>query len=133
MGGCQNDGPFLGTLNIRGRIMIGIQKGTIILTTNHILSFGEEGYRRQSPTRCTTCQDVGLFCVFMDVSQKKLPAQMPMGSSKHYANPKVSLGLGRHCFENQGPGASSSACAGVAVGLRADIELYGDIGPNNGE
>ena len=29
-GGCQNYGPFLSTLNIRGRIIIGIQKGTII-------------------------------------------------------------------------------------------------------
>ena len=36
MGGCQNYGPFLGTLNIRCRIMIGIQKGDIILTTTHI-------------------------------------------------------------------------------------------------
>ena len=27
--------PFLGTLNIRCRIIIGIQKGTIILTTTH--------------------------------------------------------------------------------------------------
>ena len=36
MGGCQNYGPFLGTLNIRGRILIGTQKGTIILTTTHI-------------------------------------------------------------------------------------------------
>ena len=36
MGSCQNDGPFLGTLNIRSRIIIGIQKGTIILTTTHI-------------------------------------------------------------------------------------------------
>ena len=25
MGGCQNYGPFLGTLNIRGRIIMGIQ------------------------------------------------------------------------------------------------------------
>ena len=33
MGGCQNYGPFLGTLNIRCRIIIGTQKGTIILTT----------------------------------------------------------------------------------------------------
>ena len=31
IGGCQNYGPFLGTLNSRGRITIGIQKGTIIL------------------------------------------------------------------------------------------------------
>ena len=26
MGGCQNYGPFLGTLNIRGRIIIGTQE-----------------------------------------------------------------------------------------------------------
>ena len=38
MGGCQNYGPFLGTLNIWGRIIIGIQKGTMILTTTHIPS-----------------------------------------------------------------------------------------------
>ena len=37
MGGCQNYGPFLGTLNIRCRIIIGTQKGTIILTTTQIL------------------------------------------------------------------------------------------------
>ena len=36
MGGCQNYGPLLGTLNIRGRIIIGIQKGTIILTTTRV-------------------------------------------------------------------------------------------------
>ena len=36
MGGCQNDDPSLGTLNIRCRIRIGIQKGTIILTTTYI-------------------------------------------------------------------------------------------------
>ena len=37
MGGCQNYGPFLGTLYIRCRIIIGTQKGTIILTTTHII------------------------------------------------------------------------------------------------
>ena len=37
MGGCQNYGPLLGTLSIRCRIIIGIQKGTIILTTIHII------------------------------------------------------------------------------------------------
>ena len=36
MGGCQNYGPFLGTLNIRCRIIIGIQKGAIILRTTHM-------------------------------------------------------------------------------------------------
>ena len=38
MGSCQNYDPFLGTLNIRGRIIIGIQKGAIILTTT-LISF----------------------------------------------------------------------------------------------
>ena len=37
MCGCQSYGPFLGTLNIRGHIIIGTQKGTIILTTTHIM------------------------------------------------------------------------------------------------
>ena len=36
MGSCQNYGPFLGTLHNRCRIMIGSQKGTIILTSTHI-------------------------------------------------------------------------------------------------
>ena len=36
MGGCQNYCPFLGTLNIRCRIIIGIQKESIILTTTQI-------------------------------------------------------------------------------------------------
>ena len=39
MGGCQNYGPFLGTLNIRCRMKIGTQKGTIMLTTTH-MSYG---------------------------------------------------------------------------------------------
>ena len=30
--------PFWGTLNIRGHIIIGIHKGTMILTTTHIMS-----------------------------------------------------------------------------------------------
>ena len=37
MGDCQNDGPFLGTLNIRCRIILGIRKGTIILTTTQMI------------------------------------------------------------------------------------------------
>ena len=36
MGGCQNYGPFLSTLNIRCRIITGIQKATITLTTTHV-------------------------------------------------------------------------------------------------
>ena len=38
MGGCQSCDPFLGTLNIRCRIIIGIQKGIIILTTTHMVA-----------------------------------------------------------------------------------------------
>ena len=38
LGGCQDYGPFLGTLNIRCRIIIGTQKGTINLTTTHIFA-----------------------------------------------------------------------------------------------
>ena len=37
LGGCQNVGPFLAILNIRCRILIGTQGGTIILTTTHLL------------------------------------------------------------------------------------------------
>ena len=40
LGGCQKYGPFLGTLNIRGRIIIGIQQGTTILTTSQLEVFG---------------------------------------------------------------------------------------------
>ena len=36
LGSCQIQGPFLGTLNNRCRIIIGTQKGTIILTTTHL-------------------------------------------------------------------------------------------------
>ena len=35
-GSSQNYGPFWGTLNNRCRIMIRIQKGTLILTTTHV-------------------------------------------------------------------------------------------------
>ena len=35
MGGWQNYGPFSGTLNIRGRIIIGTQKGTDHNFDNH--------------------------------------------------------------------------------------------------
>ena len=37
LGGCQSYAPFLGTLNVRCRIIIGIQKGTIILATSHLV------------------------------------------------------------------------------------------------
>ena len=50
MGSCPNYGPFLGTLNIRGRIIIGTQKGTIILTTSHI-GFRDNGKKMEAPRR----------------------------------------------------------------------------------
>ena len=40
MGGCENHGPFLGTLKNKCRIIVGTQKGTIILTTTHMQSLG---------------------------------------------------------------------------------------------
>ena len=36
VGGCQNYRPLLGSLNIRCRIILRTQKGTIILTTSHV-------------------------------------------------------------------------------------------------
>ena len=42
----QNYGPFLGTLNIRFRIIIRTQRGTIILTTTHPHGLGEVPVRR---------------------------------------------------------------------------------------
>ena len=49
MGVCQNYGFFLGSLNNGCHIIIGIQKGTIILTTTH-MSYSQYwvilGYRR---------------------------------------------------------------------------------------
>ena len=36
MGGCQSYFPLWGTLNMRCRIIKGVQKGTIILTTAHM-------------------------------------------------------------------------------------------------
>ena len=35
-GGCQNYGPLLGPLNTSCRIILRIQKGTIMLTTTHV-------------------------------------------------------------------------------------------------
>ena len=52
MGGCQNYGPFLGTLYIRCRIIIRIQKGTIILpTTQMLLPPGREALGLVNPVR----------------------------------------------------------------------------------
>ena len=39
MVGDEQDGPFLGALSIRGRILVGTQKGTILLTTTYHMQF----------------------------------------------------------------------------------------------
>ena len=58
MGGRQNYDPFLGTLNTRCRIIIGTQKGTIILTTTHI----ETEIEREVPNRGLRAQTTsGMF------------------------------------------------------------------------
>ena len=44
MGSCEKCGPFVGTLYIRCRTIIGTQKWTIILTTAHI-----------DPNSCLSC------------------------------------------------------------------------------
>ena len=56
MGGCQNYDPFLGTLNIRCRTILGIQKEATILTTTHMrlksglqLKWFRETQRRRTP------------------------------------------------------------------------------------
>ena len=38
MGGCQNYGPFLGSYYNTAPIIQGTQKGTLILTTTHIIN-----------------------------------------------------------------------------------------------
>ena len=61
-GGCQNYGPFLGTLDIRCRIIIGIQKGTIVLRTTHKIS------STQSPP-CVG--KIGCVCQFYTEADKQ--------------------------------------------------------------
>ena len=36
VGGCHKYGAFLGTLHITCRVIIGMQKGTILVTTTHV-------------------------------------------------------------------------------------------------
>ena len=56
LGGCQNYGPFLGTLNIRCCIRIGVQTGTLILTTNHLQLVGDfEVWEPISECQITWC------------------------------------------------------------------------------
>ena len=61
MGGCQHYGPFLGTLYIRCRIILEIQKGTIILTTIHMVRISlfyavREGFIVGTDPSCTAAR-----------------------------------------------------------------------------
>ena len=54
MGGCQNYGPFLGTLNIRCRTIMATQKGTIMLTIPHMVGKVDVRAEMQSIVRPNT-------------------------------------------------------------------------------
>ena len=49
MGGCQNHGPLVGLLNTRCRIVVGTQKGTIVLTTTNVFTMAHR-------TEALTCR-----------------------------------------------------------------------------
>ena len=53
MGGCQNYGPLLGTLNIRCSILVRIQKGTITLTTTRMIASILKPHELASQPGCT--------------------------------------------------------------------------------
>ena len=50
MGGCQNYGPLFGTLNIRCRMIIRTQKGTLILTTTLMTLLRDVAFDGLSPS-----------------------------------------------------------------------------------
>ena len=50
MGGCQNYGPLFGTLNIRCRMIIRTQQGTLILTTTHMTLLRDVAFDGLSPS-----------------------------------------------------------------------------------
>ena len=61
---CQNEGPFLGTLNHRCRIVIGTQKGTIIFTTTQVYAMQgslqrEASFPGRGSTNRAQCPHVG--------------------------------------------------------------------------
>ena len=81
MGGCQNYGPLLVILNIRCRIIIGIQKGTTILTTTHTAHRGYKNLYKElvALTRYGSCAQGLEYCylggrgVFAEQPKKGLP------------------------------------------------------------
>ena len=67
MGSCQNYGPFLGTLNSRCRIILGTQKGTIILKTTHM-----EGPGKGLIVRESGCSDRDLRVISQEALCKNI-------------------------------------------------------------
>ena len=59
MGGCQNSGSRLGPLNTRCRIILRTQKGTIILTTTHMVE--EEIFSLKKTALASAAAKVGHF------------------------------------------------------------------------
>ena len=87
LGGSQNCGPGLGALNIRRRIIIGIQKGTIILTTTHFvwaismaagcpLRTQQGDHRRNPASPSTSCS---LRCIIRKGNENNLQAALTKG------------------------------------------------------
>ena len=65
MGGCQNYGPFLGTLNVRCRIIIGTQKGTIILITTYIYTQTENPMHAGYPSKLSIPYTTAVWALYM--------------------------------------------------------------------
>ena len=55
VGDCQKCGPVLGILNTRCRIIIGTQKGTIILTTTQYMPLSPLNYMNSQPGGAQGC------------------------------------------------------------------------------
>ena len=78
MGGCQDYGPFLGTLGIRCRTILGTQKGTIILTPTQI------------PLRASKLQPSKQCWAFRVFWEPELP-----GATRHRRPEEAAQGQGR--------------------------------------
>ena len=75
LGSCQNYGPFLGTLNIRCRVIIRTQQGTIILTTTHLAIMSLQAAlnlklpNRKLPNPIPTCNPIDIHTEELDFSK----------------------------------------------------------------
>ena len=100
MGGCQNYSPFLGTLNITCRPILGTQKGTIVLTTTHIKKARKQtgclGFNFLNPRKCpSTLNSSGTFShTEPSVQLKRTPKPVPYSQTEWSAvsvNSKTTL------------------------------------------